>query len=56
MDEQAVFYLRSRGLPEAEARALIVRAFLVAALPDWLPDAARHEAERRIDLWLERRS
>jgi Fe-S cluster assembly protein SufD len=32
LDPGALFYLRSRGLPEAQARALLTRAFLVEAL------------------------
>ena len=28
LDENQVFYLRSRGIPEAEARSLLIRAFL----------------------------
>jgi Fe-S cluster assembly protein SufD len=32
LDEQALFYLESRGIPRAEARLMLVRAFLVDAL------------------------
>lgn len=52
LDEAAIFYLRQRGLPEIEARAMITRAFLVEALPDWLDEALRTEVETRIDAWL----
>lgn len=52
LDEAAVFYLRQRGLPEAEARAMITRAFLIEAVPDWLEEKVRAEAEARIDQWL----
>lgn len=52
LDEAAVFYLRQRGLPEIEARAMITRAFLVEAMPEWLDEATRAEAEARIDAWL----
>jgi len=52
LDEAAIFYLRQRGLPEIEARAMITRAFLVEALPDWLDEAIRFEVETRIDAWL----
>ena len=52
LDEAAIFYLRSRGIPEAEARALITRAFLLEALPDWLDSEARAGIETRIDAWL----
>lgn len=52
LDEAAIFYLRSRGIPETEARAMITRAFLIEALPDWLEADVRAEIERRIDTWL----
>jgi Fe-S cluster assembly protein SufD len=52
LDENAIFYLRQRGLPEAEARAMITRAFLFEALPGWLGEMERGEIEARIDAWL----
>lgn len=52
LNEDAIFYLRQRGLPELQARAMITRAFLIEALPDWLGDDVRAEIEGRIDLWL----
>ncbi|MEZ5939228.1 MAG: SufD family Fe-S cluster assembly protein [Hyphomonadaceae bacterium] len=53
LDEQAVFYARSRGLPEAEARAMLTRAFLIEAIPDWLDEALHAEIEARVSAWLE---
>ena len=32
LDAEQLFYLRSRGIPEAEARSMLVRAFLAEAL------------------------
>ncbi len=52
LDERALFYMRARGVPEAEARALLIEAFLVEAIPDRLPDAVRDEIEGRIRAWL----
>ena len=52
IDEDAVFYLRQRGIPDADARAMITRAFLMEALPDWMGEALRAEIEARIDVWL----
>ena len=52
LDENAVFYLRQRGLPEVEARALITRAFLVEAVPEWVDESLRSVIEQRIDAWL----
>jgi Fe-S cluster assembly protein SufD len=53
MDEQAVFYLRSRGVSEAEARRMMSHAFMTNVLdrianPDW-----RKHLEGMIDAKLE---
>jgi Fe-S cluster assembly protein SufD len=42
LDERALFYLRSRGIPQAEARTLLTAAFCRAVLDD-LPDAVLRE-------------
>jgi Fe-S cluster assembly protein SufD len=52
IDENAVFYLRQRGIPDIEARAMITRAFLLEALPDWMDEVVRGEVEAQIDAWL----
>lgn len=52
LDESALFYMRSRGVPEAEARALLTEAFLMEAVPEWLPAEVRGEVEARIGAWL----
>ncbi len=52
LDEDAVFYLRQRGISDVEARALIMRAFLMEAIPDWIENGLRAEIEARVDLWL----
>lgn len=52
LDETALFYLRARGVPEAEARALLTEAFLLEALPDWAPPDVRAEIDGRISAWL----
>jgi Fe-S cluster assembly protein SufD len=52
LNEDAIFYLRQRGIPDAEARAMITRAFLIEALPDWLEPEMRVDIEGRIDAWL----
>lgn len=56
LDEDAVFYLRQRGLPDVEARALITRAFLLEAMQDWIGEDLHAEIETRIDAWLGTRS
>ncbi len=52
LDEQAMFYMRSRGIPEAEARALLIEAFLVEAIPEGLPEERRDELTGLIRNWL----
>lgn len=51
LDESALFYLQSRGLPEPEARALLVQAFLGEAI-DRIDHEPAREAARA---WLEAR-
>jgi Fe-S cluster assembly protein SufD len=52
LDESALFYMRSRGVPEADARALLIEAFLTEAVPVWTPPEAHEEIVRRIRAWL----
>lgn len=52
LDERALFYMRSRGVAEAEARALLIEAFLVEAIPEGLDAAIRDELTGRIASWL----
>jgi Fe-S cluster assembly protein SufD len=52
LDANALFYMRQRGLPEPEARALLVKAFLEEAVPEWLPDDIRAEVLARIEAGL----
>jgi Fe-S cluster assembly protein SufD len=52
LDENALFYMRARGLPEAIARALLIEAFLMEAVPQSLPGETREEIARRIQHWL----
>ncbi|GAM99283.1 iron-sulfur cluster assembly protein SufD [alpha proteobacterium U9-1i] len=52
LDESALFYLRSRGISEAEARAMMIEAFLLETLPDWAPPDVRDEIVTRVQKWL----
>jgi Fe-S cluster assembly protein SufD len=52
LDERALFYMRARGVPEAEARALLIESFLVEAIPEGLPEALNEELTGRIRAWL----
>jgi Fe-S cluster assembly protein SufD len=55
VDEDALFYMMSRGIPRPEAMALLVRAFLAEAI-EALDDTMIGQAlEPRIATWLEAR-
>ncbi len=51
LDEEALFYLCSRGIPEKEARAMLIGAF-VAEVMDGCPDYLRFEVEKNARIWL----
>ena len=51
LDADQLFYLRSRGVPEAEARAILVRAFLSEALDPISHEGARAAMEAAIAAW-----
>ncbi|HEY3521232.1 MAG TPA: Fe-S cluster assembly protein SufD [Rhodanobacteraceae bacterium] len=48
LDERALFYLRSRGVPAEAARMLLVRAFCSVALGDVEPQALREQCDARL--------
>ena len=56
LDADQLFYLRSRGVPDAEARAILVRAFLAEAMDPIAHVEARALLERAIEQWWERRA
>ncbi len=54
LDEEQVFYLRSRGIPEPQARAMLIRAFLDDALSAVSHEAARALLEGAMEAWWQR--
>jgi Fe-S cluster assembly protein SufD len=54
LDRGQIFYLRSRGVPEAEARAILVRAFLTEALDAIADEGFRAVLETSVAQWWER--
>lgn len=52
LDENAMFYLQSRGIPEAEARALLITAFVAELVDGIQVDELRHAVENEVDGWL----
>ena len=56
LEEDFVFYLRSRGIPLAEARALLVAAFAAEAFEDIAHDQIRERLTELSQSWLHRRN
>jgi Fe-S cluster assembly protein SufD len=56
LDESLLFYLRARGLPEKEAQALLIQAFVGEAIESIASDALRELAMATAARWLEGRS
>ncbi len=55
LDEDQLFYLRARGIPRAEAEAMLLEAFAEEALDELGDEALRDEFTSRIALWLRQR-
>lgn len=56
LDAEQMFYLRSRGIPEGEARSMLVRAFLAEALDAVNHGQARAVLEDAVQAWWERQA
>jgi Fe-S cluster assembly protein SufD len=56
LDAEQLFYLRSRGIPDAEARSMLVRAFLAEALDAVSHEAARAVLESAVEGWWQRQA
>ena len=54
LDAEQIFYLRSRGVSDAEARSILVRAFLATALDAVADDSIRRRLEDAVEQWWER--
>jgi Fe-S cluster assembly protein SufD len=55
LDESLLFYLRARGLPEKEAEALLIQAFVGEAIESIASDDLRELAIATAQAWLEAR-
>jgi len=55
IDEDALFYLRARGVPHGPATDLLTLAFLAEAVEEVEDEALRAELVERLDAWLTRR-
>jgi Fe-S cluster assembly protein SufD len=56
LDAEQLFYLRSRGIRDSEARALLVRAFLQEGLDAVTSDPIRAILETSVQRWWERQA
>ena len=54
IDDEALFYLRSRGIPEGPAQDLLVLAFLAEAIEEIEDPALAEDILSRLEAWLER--
>ena len=54
IDETALFYLRSRGVPLAQAQSLMVLAFLAEAIAEIEDEAIAEDIRSRLEGWLAR--
>jgi len=56
IDEEALFYLRSRGVPHSDATNLLTLAFLAEAVEEIEDETLSDEVVEKISAWLLRRS
>ena len=56
VDEDALYYLRARGIPRAEAQNLLVLAFLGEAIEEIEDEALQEEIRGRVAGWIARRA
>ncbi|MBR0800910.1 Fe-S cluster assembly protein SufD [Bradyrhizobium jicamae] len=56
LDENLLFYMRARGLPEKEAQALLIQAFVGEAIETIASDTLREVAIAAARRWLEARA
>jgi len=54
IDEQAMFYMRSRGIPESQARALLIEAFIAEVIEDISSEDMKEHITHRMGEWLSR--
>jgi Fe-S cluster assembly protein SufD len=55
LDESLLFYLRARGLPEKDAQALLIQAFVGEAIESIASDSLREHVIAAAQRWLEAR-
>ena len=53
LDSDALFYLRARGIPEAQARNLLIEAFVAEVLEGISDDEVQEQATHIVSRWLD---
>jgi Fe-S cluster assembly protein SufD len=53
LDESALFYMRQRGIPLVQARALLVQAFVTEVLDIITHEGARDWLSGRVEAWMD---
>lgn len=56
LDDSLLFYLKARGLPEKQAQALLIQAFVGEAIEQIADDTLREHVIGIVERWLEQRS
>jgi Fe-S cluster assembly protein SufD len=56
LDADQLFYLRSRGIPDAEARSILIRAFLAEALDAVSNETVREVLVQAVEGWWEKQA
>ncbi|MEX2642664.1 MAG: SufD family Fe-S cluster assembly protein, partial [Acetobacterales bacterium] len=54
LDAESLFYLQSRGVPEVDARRLLIASFLAEAIDEVDVEALRAPYRAAVERWLER--
>lgn len=52
LDEEPLFYMRARGIPEEEARALLIQSFCAQAIESISDIAIREQTREKVEQWL----
>lgn len=53
LDEDALFYMRARGIPENQAKALLIEAFLSEAIDDITDESFQEQVREQSKSWLQ---
>jgi len=56
LDETALFYLRSRGVPQKKAEAMLVAAFVDEAILEIADEALQDIVRKSVDAWMAERA